>query len=84
MFLLDDLFLAPLKGLATICQKVHDAAEQEMDEREQALLREISELYRLLETRDIDEMEFDHRETVLLNQLDAIRNRKGGAGRNNR
>ena len=82
MFLLDDIFLAPLKGLATICQKVHDAAEQELDEREQALLREISDLYRQLETREIGEAEFDHRETVLLDQLDAIRNRHAGTGRN--
>jgi len=38
MFLLDDILLAPIKGLAAVCQKVHDAAQEDLADQEKAVL----------------------------------------------
>jgi len=80
VFLLDDILLAPLKGLAAVCRKVHEAAEQELEGRESGALQALSELYHQLEMREIDEAEFDRREAELLGQLDAIRGGKTRRG----
>ena len=34
MFLLDDILLAPLKGLAAVCRKVEEAARQDLENQE--------------------------------------------------
>lgn len=79
MFLLDDLLLAPLKNLAAVCRKVHEAAEQELEGQERNSLQALTELYQQLEMREIDEAECDRREAQLLRRLDALRG--GGARR---
>ncbi len=48
MFLLDDLLLAPIKGLAAVCQKVHEAAEEDLEAQEKAVLADLAELHHLL------------------------------------
>jgi hypothetical protein len=49
MFLVDDILLAPIRALAGVCQKVHDAAQQDLENQELAILASLSELHQCLE-----------------------------------
>ncbi len=71
MFLLDDILLAPIKGLAAICQKVHEAAQEDLANQEKAILGTLAELHQQLEAGQIGEGEFDTRECGLLDRLEA-------------
>ena len=79
MFLLDDILLSPIKGLAMICQKVHDAAREDLDRQEKAVLAQLAELYYQLESEGIADAEFNDREIALLDRLETIRRGRGGA-----
>jgi hypothetical protein len=72
MFLLDDILLSPVKGLAAVCRKVEEAARQELGVREKAAMSALSELHRRLETGQIDEKDFDVEETRLLEQIEGL------------
>ena len=72
MFLIDDLLLAPFKGMLWIFKEIHEAAEQELAGEGDAIKAELTELYMLLETGQISEAEFDASEKRLLDRLDAI------------
>ena len=72
MFLLDDILLAPIKGMVVLCQKVHEAAREDLENQEKAILADLSALHQLLESTQIDEAEFDTRETDLLDRLEAV------------
>jgi len=81
MFLLDDIFLAPLKGLAVICQKVHEAAQEDLESQEKEILADLADLHQQLDTLKIGEQDFDARECELLDRLDAcqrLTHRGGG------
>jgi hypothetical protein len=80
MFLLDDILLSPIKGLAMICQKVHEAAQEDLQQQEKAVLDQIAELYQQFETAGIDEVTFGSRENALLDRLDALREGRGLPG----
>ena len=62
MFLLDDLLLAPIKGLAAVCQKVHEAAEEDLEAQEKAVLADLAELHHLLDAGQISDDDFNVRE----------------------
>jgi len=72
MFLLDDILLAPLKGLAAVCRQVQEAAQQDLKNQQKATMAALAELHRRLESGQIDECEFDAQETRLLEQLERI------------
>lgn len=72
MFLIDDLFLAPFKGIRFIAQAVYDAAQDEIDSRRTALRDELNDLYMQLEVGEITEEEFEDREDEVLDALDAL------------
>ncbi len=72
MFLIDDLFLAPFKGIRFIAQAVYDAAQDEIDNRRTALRDELNDLYMQLDVGEITEEEFDAREDEVLDALDAL------------
>ena len=72
MFLIDDLLLAPFKGIFWIFQEIHDAAQQELEGEREAITATLSELYMRLETGQITEAEFDAREKALLDRLDRL------------
>jgi hypothetical protein len=78
MFLLDDIFLAPIKGVAAICRKVHEAAREDLEQQEKAVLAALAELHQELEAHRIGDEEFDRRECELLDRLDTCR-QTGGA-----
>jgi hypothetical protein len=79
VLLIDDLLLAPFRGLLWVCEKVHDAAQEEMAQEADAITEELRQLYMTLETGHISEAEFDEHERKLLDRLDAIRAREAGA-----
>ena len=55
MFLLDDILLAPMKGLAAVCRKVEEAARQDLENQGKGAMSALGELHRRLETGQIDE-----------------------------
>ena len=72
MFLIDDILLAPAKGVLWVFQEIHDAAQQELAGESEAITASLSELYMRLETGQITEAEFDAQEKVLLDRLDRL------------
>ena len=79
-FLLDDLLLAPIKGVVWLAEKIKEQAEGEFL-NEGGVRRELRELYMLLETGKISEEEFTDQEEQLVERLEAIeeykKNREG-------
>lgn len=79
-FLLDDILLAPIKGVVFIARKIKEQAEGEFL-NEKGVRQELRELYRLLETAEISEEEFTEREEQLVERLEEIeeykKNREG-------
>lgn len=72
MFLIDDLVLAPVKGILWVFREIHDAAQQEMAGERESITAALSELYMRLETGQISEAEFEAREKELLDRLDRL------------
>jgi hypothetical protein len=73
MFLLDDILLAPVKGVVAICRTVQKAAEEDLDAQEKAILAALSELYQQVETHQITDEEFNIRESDLIDRLERLR-----------
>ncbi len=73
MFLVDDILLAPARGLFWIFTEIHHAVEEEQVNEAEAITAKLSELYMMLETGQMTEAEFDAAEKVLLDRLDAIK-----------
>jgi hypothetical protein len=77
MFLLDDILLAPIKGLAAICQKVHDAALEDLEQQEKDILATLTELHQLMDAGRIGDEEFTVRECELIDRLEACQKVRG-------
>ena len=73
MFLIDDILLAPARGLLWVFKEIHHAVEQEQANEADAITAKLSELYMMLETGQMTEAEFDAAEKALLDRLDAIK-----------
>lgn len=73
MFLIDDILLAPVKGVIWVAEKVKEIAEQELyDEgRIKERLMELQLQFELY--HEISEEEYKKQENELLARLDAIR-----------
>ena len=78
MFLVDDILLAPARGLFWIFKEIHHAVEEEQVNEAEAITTKLSELYMVLETGQMTEAEFDAEEKALLDRLDDIRERTSG------
>ena len=72
MFLLDDILLAPMKGLVAVCRKVEEAAQQDLENQGKVAMLALSELHRRLEAGQIDEKDFDLEEARLLDQIEGL------------
>lgn len=72
MFLIDDILLAPLRGVHFIASSIHDAVREEIENERQALRNELNDLYMALETGDLSEEAFDEREEEVLDRLDEL------------
>jgi hypothetical protein len=70
-FLLDDILLAPIKGVVFIAREIKEQAEAEFL-NEEGVRQELRELYLLLETGKISEEEFTEREEQLVERLAEI------------
>ena len=71
MFLIDDLLLAPFKGLAWIAEKLRDQAWGELTDRSK-IQAELLELQMLYEMEEISEEEYNRKEAALMERLSAI------------
>jgi len=76
MFLVDDILMAPARGLFWIFKEIHHAVEEEQANEADAISAKVSELYMMLETGQMTEAEFDAAEKSLLDRLDAIKERE--------
>lgn len=79
--LIDDVLLAPFRGLVFVCREIaKNAQEQQLDD--EALRQELREAYMLLETGRINQEEFERRERLLVGRLEEIeRIKKAGTTR---
>lgn len=77
MFLLDDILLAPIKGLVAVCHKVHEAAQEDLENQEKAILATLAELHHELGACRIGDEEFNVRECELLDRLEACQAARG-------
>lgn len=78
MLLIDDLLLAPFKGVLWVFRKVHQATNEELERRQRQTRSELSELYMQLETGRISESEFEAKEKQLLDRLDKVKSLREG------
>jgi hypothetical protein len=72
VLILDDLLLAPLRGVAWIARKIQESVEQRLEDQKKAIMSQLGELYTQLDAGKITQAEFDEREHALLDQLDVI------------
>lgn len=75
MFLIDDILLAPLKGILFLAEKINEVIEKETSD-EGAIKERLMALQLKFEMDEIDEEEYDKREDELLNLLANIREEK--------
>ena len=71
MFLLDDILLAPLKGVIWLGKKVYEVGEKELYD-EGGIKEELMALQLRFELDEISEHEYNEKEEELLARLDAI------------
>ena len=75
MFLIDDIILAPLKGVIFLAEKINEVIDKEMSD-EGSVKERLMALQLKFEMDEIDEEEYDKREDELLNLLAKIREEK--------
>jgi uncharacterized membrane protein len=75
MFIIDDILLAPLKGVIFIANKINEVVEKETSD-EGAIKERLMALQLKFEMDEIDEEEYDKREDKLLKLLENIRAEK--------
>ncbi|MFH1288106.1 MAG: gas vesicle protein GvpG [bacterium] len=75
MFIIDDILLAPLKGVVWLGEKINNVIEREQSD--EGLIKEkLMELQMRFELDEITEKEYDKGEKALLKQLDDIRKKE--------
>ena len=67
---IDDLVLAPFRGLVAVARQITAAIEDERAGEADRIGVELRDLYRALEEGALGEAEFDERERILLDRLD--------------
>lgn len=72
MFLIDNILLAPAKGILSIFKEIQKRAEEEMRGTPEKFKKELLELQGLLETGKISEKTYSIREKNILNRLNAL------------
>jgi len=75
VFLIDDILLAPLKGVIFIAEKINEVIEKETSD-EGAIKERLMALQLKFEMDEITEEEYDEREDELLKLLGNIREAK--------
>lgn len=80
MLLVDDLLMAPMKGILWVFEEIHKAATEEQSARRDQIMADLSALYVSLEQGVITDAVFDAREQALLDELDALNARTDADG----
>lgn len=75
MLLIDDIVLAPYKGLMWTFRKIYEQAEEEQNGEAERIRDTLTDLYRTLEAGEIPEDEFERSEAALLDRLEALEER---------
>ena len=75
-FLIDDILLAPIKGIVWLAEKVRDMAVEELEDTPEKLQRELLDLQMALETEQISKDEHQKREKDILERLEALNKEK--------
>lgn len=75
MFLLDDLLMAPFKGIIFLAEKINEVIEKETSD-EGSIKERLMALQLKFEMDEISEEEYDEREDELLKLLANIREEK--------
>ena len=75
MFLIDDILLAPLKGIIFIAKKINEVIEKETSD-EGTIKERLMALQLKFEMDEITEEEYDKREDELLKLLENSREQK--------
>lgn len=75
MFLIDDILLAPLKGVVWLGKQINEVIEKEVSD-EGKIKEKLMELQLRFELDEINEEEYNRDEKELLARLDAIRKAK--------
>ena len=70
MFIIDDILLAPVKGVVWLGEKFNEVAEKELYD-EGSIKEELMELQLKFELDEINEEEYDKKEKELLVRLEA-------------
>lgn len=83
MLIIDDILLAPIKGLVFLGKKISEVAEQELSD-EGSIKEHLMELQLKFEMDEIDEEEYDRREGELLDQLEQLRSREQNQEKENK
>lgn len=73
MFLLDDIILSPVKGIIWIAEKIHDMAQEELEDTPEKLKRELLDLQMRLEMEEVTEQEYKKKEDEILKRLEALK-----------
>lgn len=75
MFLIDDILLAPLKGVIWLGNKINEVIEKELSD--EGLIKEkLMALQLKFELDEVNEDEYQRQEKEILERLDAIRKAK--------
>lgn len=75
MFIIDDILLAPLKGVIWLGKKINEVVEKELYD-EGRIKEELMALQSSLELGEISEEEYKQEEKELLRRLEAARKAK--------
>lgn len=75
MFLVDDIVMAPVKGLYSVFKIIHDRVNEELYNPEK-IQEDIMKLQLKFEMDEISEEEYDKLEAELLERLEASQNRQ--------
>lgn len=75
MFLIDDILLAPVKGVVWLGRKINEIVEKEISD-EGRVKEKLMELQLKFELDEINEEEYKKQEKELLNRLETIRKAK--------
>ena len=77
MLLIDDILLAPLKGVIWLGKKINEIVEKELSD-EGRIKERLMELQMRFELDEINEEQYKKQEEELLARLDAIRKTREG------
>jgi len=75
-FLIDDILLAPIKGIVWIAEKVRDMALEELEDTPEKLQRELLDLQMTFETEEITEAEYEKKEKDILERMEVLKKTK--------